>query len=69
MANNKVRTYLKSGKEVSNGKQYQKIYETWDICDMKSSLSFSEYQAFYQERYNMSFKEVYCEWYKRYKMK
>ena len=33
-ANNKVRSYLKSGKEVSDGKSYKKIYESWAICDL-----------------------------------
>lgn len=33
IANSKVRTYLKQGKEIPNGKAYRKIFETWDIYD------------------------------------
>lgn len=60
-ANNKVRSYLKSGKEVSDGKSYKKIYESWAICDFSSSKSFEEYIKRYgNNKY---------EWYKTYKMK
>lgn len=73
IANNKVRAYLKSGKEVSNRKQYKKIYNSWDICDHKCSMTLREYEIFYGEdfrkKHKISLKELYYDWYKSYKMK
>lgn len=60
-SNSKVRSYLKNGKEIQNGKSYKKIYESWDICDCHNSISFREYSKKYgNDKY---------EWYKTYKMK
>lgn len=69
-ANNKVRSYLKTGKEVPNGKKYKEIFNSWDICDLKGSMTFKEYCQF-EKRHNRyrDIKEMYSEWYKTYKRK
>ena len=35
LANRKVRSYLKRGKELSDGKGYKKVFESYDISDWK----------------------------------
>lgn len=60
-ANNKVRMYLKSGKEITSGKLYKRIFESWEICDYHFSTSWKEWKRRWG---NNKF-----EWYKIYKMK
>lgn len=60
-ANNKVRTYLKSNKDISNGKAYKKIFESWNICDCHSSITLKVWIQKYGD--------IKYKWYKSYKMK
>lgn len=67
IANNKVRSYLKSDKEIPNGKSYRKIYDSWDVCDYSSSFTLNEWNKWTKR---WGYKENnYYEWYKTYKMK
>ena len=61
IANNKVRNYLKSGKEIPDGKSYRKLFDSWNICDCRSSKSFKDWKQRYGDNK--------YEWYKIYKMK
>lgn len=35
LANHRVRSYFKSGKEISSGKSYRKVFCSYDISDYK----------------------------------
>lgn len=73
-ANKKVRTYLKSGKDLSNGMDYKKIYERWDIfeyhwyCTLSSEI-FDWERDKYSWYKDMTYNEVKYEWFKMYKRK
>ena len=44
IANHKVRNWLKEHpEEPLNGANYKKVYESWDICDYGSIMSWEEY--------------------------
>ena len=68
VANNKVREYRKFNKTIKNGGSYKKIYDSWDICDCKSSMTFEEYKRRCSKFYK-SEKEIYIDWYRSYKRK
>lgn len=44
-ANRKIRRYLE---EISDGKSYRKVYESWDITDF-SSRWYPEYKDFWSQ--------------------
>lgn len=61
IANNKVRAYLKTDKEIPNGNAYKKIFESWEICDYCSSITLKEWLK--------RWKDNKYKWYTCYKMK
>lgn len=82
-ANKKVRNYLKSGKDVSNGSSYKRIFPSSEISDyffvqFKKWTIKEWYDDQYEiingvspwkEKYNNTLEEELSEWYKRYKSK
>ena len=67
-ANRKVRRHKK---EISNGRSYKKLYESWDICDYQHKETWEGYQKWWKNpRWWQEPREVtYFEYYKSYKMK
>ena len=53
-ANKKVRAYLKTGKDISNGKGYKKIFDSAEICDY-AFTEFEEWiiQDWYKDQYDI----------------
>lgn len=41
-ANKKLRTYLKQGKEISNGNCYKKVYSNYEIYEYKHHITKQE---------------------------
>lgn len=61
-------------KEISNNKNYKKVYQSYDICDYMFSMTYEQYLNFYDtypyvDRKGKSDKEMYRAWYTKYKMK
>lgn len=81
-ANKKVRTYLKMGKDISNGRSYKKIFNSAEICDY-SFIEFKEWaiQNWYKDQYDIlngirekrdcdgTLEEALLDWKKFYKRK
>ena len=68
-ANKKVRRHKK---EISNGRSYKKLYESWDICDYRSSMTWQEWQEWCHHPRWWGRKQeepIYYEWYRAYKRK
>lgn len=62
-ANKKVRRF--QGK-IPNGSFYQKLYNSWDICDYCWSSTWREYQEWSRR---WGYEDDYYEWYRTYKGK
>lgn len=82
-ANKKVRNYLKSGREISNGSSYKRVFPKCEIFDYHFTV-FKEWAikewyddqyeiingvSPWKEKYNNTLEEELSEWYKRYKSK
>lgn len=67
-ANKKVRRYKG---EITNGKGYKKLYESWNICDYHWIETWEQYKEWCERpRWWSDPREaVYYEWYKFYKQK
>lgn len=76
-ANRKVRRYKQV---ISNGKSYQKLYESWDIHDYVCRYTYEDYRQHHESKlkmvrsgalkYNLNrYKYSYIDWYKTYKGK
>lgn len=66
-ANKRIR-HLAIEREIPKGKQYKKIYNSWEICDYKWSETWKEYQQFCKApRWWAEEKEpIYYEYYRDY---
>lgn len=64
-ANKKVRRYKG---EISDGHEYQKIFNSWEICDYCFSETWKEYQLCHKI-WNYPDEPNYYEWYRYYKGK
>lgn len=67
-ANKKVRQFLKNN-PISNGCQYQKVFNTCDICDYGWSWTWEDEVAACIRRGTEPTQEDWYSWYKYYKMK
>lgn len=67
-ANRRVRRYKG---ELGNGREYKKLYNSWDICDYYFSETWKEYQHYCEQpRWWRDYEEPnYYEWYRTYKGK
>lgn len=64
-ANKRVRRYKG---EISNGRNYKKLYESWEICDYAFSETWKEYShsCLHPRWWSEPEEPIYYEWYRSY---
>ena len=67
-ANKKVRQYKD---QLPNGNSYKKLFQTWNICDFYSSITWFEWQEICKHGnwWQKPSKHIFYEWYNAYKRK
>ncbi len=67
-ANKKVRQYKD---QLPKGNSYKKLFQTWNICDFYSSITWFEWQEIckHGNLWHEPTEPIFYDWYKAYKRK